>query len=592
LTLRNQETEENLQGIGVSPGIAIGRALVLEGRHVGVVRVDLETSQTAREVARFRSAVRTAWRQIRELRDRIRVEAGEAYARVFQAQILILKDRALLREVEALIRRDPVNAEWALRTVIGRYTEVFAQLADAAQRDRGSDIEDVEARVQAALSGRKGRHDLAGLNEDVIVVSASLAPSDAAGLNRDHVVGLAIDGGGPTSHTAVIASALGVPAVAGLRDASARVRSGDLLALDGSSGSVTRNPSEADLERWREAAARLAQRERDLAALRDQPAATLDGARIALLANIEFEDETLAARRHGAEGIGLYRSEFLYLGSAPALPDEQRHYAVYRGLAERARPHEVVIRTLDLGGEKEAASVPARRELSPALGLRGVRLGLRRPEMFRVQLRGILRAAAHGKVRILLPMVGGLEELRQARAAVAEAARELAREGIPWSEVPLGVMIEVPAAALIVDRLAREADFLSLGTNDLIQYTLAVDRGSEAVSYLYQPLHPAILHLVRRVADEASRRGLRLSVCGEMAGDPVAAVALIGLGVTELSMTPAAIPAVKQVIRGVTLREARAMMVEALRLDTAGEVEEMVRRRVLSLLPTEFACPI
>lgn len=577
-----------LRGLGVSPGIAIGRALVLEGPNVAIFRLDLSSDEAEREVLRFQRAVRRAWRQLRHLRDRVRSEAGEPFARVFEAQILILKDRALLQETTALIRRERVNGEWAFHTVVGRYTQVFAQLGDQALRDRGTDIEDVAARVQALLSGSKKRHDLSELMDDVIVVGAALSPSDAAGLNREHVIGLAIDGGGPTSHTAIIASALGIPAVAGLRDASTRVRSGDLLILDGSEGVVLHNPGEEETAAWRELQARKAQRELDLMILRDQPATTREGLRVRLMANVELPEEMLAARRFGAEGVGLYRSEFLYLREAPGLPGEEEHYRTYRELAERALPDEVVIRTLDLGGEKYFSTILEHRETNPVLGLRGIRLCLKHEDLFRTQLRGVFRAAAHGKVRMLFPMVTGIDELRRARAIVEDVRQELLAQHIPCDpDVPLGVMIEVPAAALIADRLAREVDFFSIGTNDLIQYALAIDRGNESVSYLYHPLHPAILHLVRRVVEAAAHRGLRVSVCGEMASNPVTAVVLIGLGITELSMNPAAIPSVKQVIRALSLADARALVEEALRLDSAESIEELAKRKVEALVPRE-----
>jgi len=582
------EGRVELQGVGASPGIAIGRALVLEGPNVAIFRLDLPRGEADREVTRLQRAVRMAWRQLRHLRDRVRSEAGEAYARVFEAQILILKDRSLHQETAALIRREDVNAEWAFHTVVGRYTQVFAQLGDQALRDRGTDIEDVEARVQAILTGSKRRHDLSELTEDVIVVSAALSPSDAAGLNREHVIGLAIDGGGPTSHTAIIASALGIPAVAGLRDASARVRTGDVLALDGTEGLLVLAPPDQEIAAWRERRTRLAQRELDLMMLRDQPAVTREGVRVRLQANIELPDEMLAARRFGAEGVGLYRSEFLYLREAPGLPGEEEHYRTYRELAEKALPHEVVIRTLDLGGEKYFSTILERRETNPVLGLRGIRLCLKREDLFRSQLRGVLRAAAHGKVRVMFPMVSGLDELRRARAVYDDVRRELLAERVPCDpEVPLGIMIEVPAAALIAERLAREVDFFSIGTNDLIQYALAIDRGNESVSYLYQPLHPAILELIRRVVEAAGRAGRRVSVCGEMAANPVSAMVLIGLGITELSMNPAAIPSVKQVIRALSASDARALVQESLGLDSAEAVEELARRRLAELVPKE-----
>jgi phosphoenolpyruvate-protein phosphotransferase (PTS system enzyme I) len=327
--------------------------------------------------------------------------------------------------------------------------------------------------------------------------------------------------------------------------------------------------------------------------LRDQPAVTREGVRVRLQANIELLEEMLAARRFGAEGVGLYRSEFLYLRSAPEFPDEEEHYRAYRDLAEKALPHEVVIRTLDLGGEKYVSTILERREPNPVLGLRGIRLCLRREDLFRTQIRGILRAAAHGKVRLMFPMVSGLEELRRARAIVDDVKDDLRRQRVPFEpDVPVGIMIEVPAAALTADRLSREVDFFSIGTNDLIQYTLAIDRGNESVSYLYQPLHPAILDLVRRVVEGAARSGVPVSVCGEMAASPIAAVVLAGIGVTELSMNPAAIPSVKQMIRAIRLGDARALVEEVLRLDSPGAIEALVRKRVAELAPAEPAAAL
>ncbi len=577
-----------LRGIGVSPGIVLGRALVLEGPHVAVFRLDVPPGEAEREVTRLRRAVRRAWGQLRKLRDRLKVEAGETYARVFEAQILILKDRVLLKEAVALIRRERVNAEWAFRTVVGRYTQVFAQLGDPGLKDRGTDIEDVEARVQALLTGSTRRHDLAELKEDVVVVSSSLTPSDAASLDREHVIGLAIDGGGPTSHTAIIASALGIPAVAGLRDASTRLRTGDLLVLDGSGGVILKDPPDGEIAVWRDRQASLMRQESDLSMLRDLPAVTREGARVRLLANIELPEEMRSARRYGAEGVGLYRSEFLFLREPPFLPDEERHYRVYRELAEQALPHEVVIRTLDVGGEKYPSVLGGRRESNPVLGLRAIRLCLRHEDVFRAQLRGIFRAAVHGRVRMMFPMVSGLEELRRARAIVDAVREELRRDRVAFEpDVPLGIMIEVPSAALIAERMAKEVDFFSIGTNDLIQYALAIDRGNEAVSYLYEPLHPAILLLLRQVAEAAGAAGRRVSVCGEMAARPVALVALLGLGINELSMNPASIPAAKNLIRALSIAEARAAVEEALRLDTAAEVEATLRRRVGVLSPAE-----
>jgi phosphotransferase system enzyme I (PtsI) len=584
---------EHLHGTGVSPGIAIGRALVLEGAKTTVFRLGRSASETEFEVLRFRRAICGAWRQIRGLRDRVRSEAGASYARVFEAQILILKDRALFAETVSLIRREQVNAEWAFHTVVGRFTEVFRQLGDADLKGRGTDIEDVETRVQTILGGTRRIHDLAQLGEEVILIAPTLSPSEVAGLSRTRVIGLAIDTGGPASHTAIIATALGIPTVAGLREASLHLRSGDLVALDGSSGAVACNPGESELEEWRARHAHQAQRDLDRAALRDLPASTRDGVRVTLMANIELLEATIAARRVGAEGIGLYRSEFLQLHESLGPPDEETHYRAYRELAESALPNEVVIRTLDISDDPIPGAHADRRETNPVLGLRAIRLSLRNLDIFRAQLRGIFRAAAHGKVRLLLPMVSALEELRQARQVMEQVAQELSREQIPFDpNIPVGVMMEVPGTVIMADRFATEVDFFSIGTNDLIQYALAIDRTNESVSFLYRPFHPAILRLIRRVVEVGDLQGIRVSVCGEMAADPLAAAVLLGLGVTELSMTPSAIPGVKEIIRSLSMRQARTIAEEALRLDTANEIETMVRHRVLSMLPAEYACPL
>ena len=580
---------EVFRGLGVSPGIAIAPALVLEGPRLPVPRIVLESEQLDDEVARFERALRSAARQLGRLRERVRREAGDPYARVFQAQLLILKDPALLEETVSLIRAETVNAAWAFRTVVSRYGQMLAQVAASTAQERGAtDIEDVELRVQTILSGGRRRYDLSSLTRDVVLVSRTLSPSEAARLSRTRVIGLAIDGAGPTSHTAIIACALGIPAVVGLQDASARLNNGDLIVLDGAGGTVVRSPSDREMARWRARRERRVRGEERRIELRDLPAITRDGLQVRLLANLELPEEMETARRNGAEGIGLYRSEFLYLREAPSLPDEELHYQTYRNLAEQAAPHEVIIRTLDLGGEEYHSQVLDRPEVNPVLGLRGIRLSLRRTDLFGRQVRGILRAARHGKLRIMFPMVSGLEELARARTMIEEVHADLERQGIPHApSVPTGIMIEIPAAALLAEHLAGQADFFSIGTNDLIQYTLAIDRGNASVSYLYQPLHPAILGMIRGVVAAGSRRGLRVGVCGEMASDPVAALILLGLGVTELSMSPAAIPGIKQVIRGVSAADCRTIADAALHCATVQEVEMLVRQRIRPLLPAE-----
>jgi phosphotransferase system enzyme I (PtsI) len=576
----------------VSPGIAIGSVLILENPSTSVFRVRVAEDRVDREITRLRRALARCKRQILMARERALQEAGEATARVFDAHLLILEDPSLICETSDIIRGERVNAEWAVREIVARYVRVIAGLGDPNLRQRWSDVEDVHARIQQALSGQK-RHDLSELEEDVVVVSRDLSPSDLVLLNRRHVRGLAIEEGGRTSHTAIIASALRVPAVVGVGGLAGAARTGDPIVLDGQSGTVRLHPSEGLLREYRDTADRARRREEELLAERDLPAITPDGVAVSLMANLELPDEAATAARFGAQGVGLYRSEFLFLHLAPDLPTEEDHRKTCRAIADRLAPHEVVVRTLDLGGEKYFHRMLEREEIHPGMGLRGLRFSLRRRDIFRVQLRGFLRAAAEGGLSLMFPMVSDLDELRQAKAFLEETRRRLREEG---AEVPdrvrLGAMIEVPAAAVVADLLAREVDFFSIGTNDLIQYSLAIDRGNPSVAHLYRPLHPAILRLVQGILDAARSAGIRVALCGEMASDPLCAALLVGMGLTELSLRPAAIPEVKHLIRSLQVSEARRLAREALALPDAGQVERLLLDRLGDRIPPGSTCPV
>ncbi len=581
-----------LRGIGVSPGIAMGGALILENPSTSIFRVPVAQEQIPREITRLRRALARCKRQILEARARALQEAGEGYARVFDAQLLILEDSSLIRETTEIIQKEQVNAEWAVRGIVNRYLRVIAGLGDPYLRERGGDVEDVHARLQRALAGRQ-QHDLSELREDVIVVSRLLSPSDLVLLNREHVMGLAIEQGGQTSHTAIIASALGVPAVVGVRGIASLVRSGDPMVLDGAAGPVQVHPTEQVLQEVREAARRAEEDEARLLQERDLPPVTLDGTGIRLLANLEIPEETDAALRFGAQGVGLYRSEFLFLHHAPDLPTEEDHRKAYRSIADRMAPRPVVIRTLDLGGEKYFHRMLGHEEANPVMGLRAIRFCLRRRDIFRTQLRGFLRAAAGGGLSLMFPMICDRDELIQAKEVLEEARRELRSEGVPVPErFPLGAMIETPAAAAIADILAREVDFFSIGTNDLIQYSLAIDRGNPSVAYLYRPLHPAMLRLIKGVIAAARSGGRQVSLCGEMAADPLCAALLVGMGIHELSMKPSAILAVKHLLRSLSLAEAKQMAREALTLSSSREVEDMMQRQIGDRLPHGYACVV
>jgi phosphotransferase system enzyme I (PtsI) len=561
------------KGITASPGIAVGRAVVLEATGPALFRVPIREGEIEREVNRFRAARAEARSQLESLRSRFEKEHRETAGSIFNAQILMLEDDALIAGTEEAIRRDGINAEWALHEVTRHLTASFADLED---RERWVDnIEDVHDRIQKALLGLSDHHNISEITEDVVVISPRLSPSETALLKTQRVIAFATDKGGRTSHTAIIAKALAIPAVVGLHDISRHVCSGDVIVVDGSKGEIVVNPGVTERAAYEKLRADFLQGEEErLRSSREASSVTLDGCEVTLQANIELPDQLDVAFRCGARGIGLYRSEFLFLNRSPALPTEEEHYQVYRTLAERSAPYPATIRTLDLGGEKYFHEILDREENNPVLGVRAIRFCLMRRDIFKTQLRGILRATRHGKIRLMFPLISGVEELRMAREVLEEAKEELAREGLAFDpSVPVGIMIEVPSAAAIADLLAREADFFSIGTNDLIQYTLAIDRSNESVSYLYRPFHPAILRSIRFVIESGAARGIPVSMCGEMAAEPVAVPILMGLGLREYSMDAVSIPIVKAAVRSLTLSEAREMAAEIMSFPTASEVE-------------------
>jgi len=562
-----------LKGICASPGIAVGRALVIETEGPAVFLVPIQGKDLDKEVERFRAATLEARGQLEALRDRFEKEHRETAGKIFEAQILMIQDQTLLRATEDRIRNEKINAEWALRQETSRLTASFADLED---RERWIDnIEDVHDRLQKVLLGRSDHHNLSEVNEDVVVISSRLSPSETALLKTSRVIAFATDKGGQTSHTAIIAKALAIPAVVGLHDLSRRVQTGDVVVVDGSKGEVIVNPGAAERNAFDGLRCDYLKGEEERLRLsREAPAITLDGVEIALSANIELPDQLEVAIRHGAKGVGLYRSEFLFLNRSPALPSEEEHFQVYRALAEGSAPNIATIRTLDLGGEKYFHSVLDKDENNPVLGMRAIRFCLMRRDIFKTQLRGILRASRYGRIRVMFPLISGVEELRLAREVLDEAREELAREGIAFDpSIPVGIMIEVPSAAAVADLLAREADFFSIGTNDLIQYTLAIDRSNESVSYLYRPLHPAILRTIRFTLEAAAAAGIPVSMCGEMAADPIAVPILLGLGLREFSMDAVSIPIVKAAVRCLRLSDAASMVKEIMTLSTAREIE-------------------
>jgi phosphotransferase system enzyme I (PtsI) len=569
-----------LNGLPASTGIAIGRALILDRGNLQIFRAELEGDAVDGEVARLEAAVEETRAQLNEIRGDLSDRSGEEYAFIFDAHLLLLEDRHLVPEAIATVKREKVNAEWALDHAARRIEKVFAGIDDPYLKERAHDIADVHERVQRNLAG-SDHHDLSDLTEDVILVAHSIPPSEVAGLQHEHVVGFVTEVGGATGHTAIVARSLEIPAIVGLEHALREIQPGALIVVDGESGEVTLSPSESALKKLAARRESILERERELVSNRALPAVTEDGLRVPLRANIELLGELPSAIDHGAEGIGLYRSEFLFLAKSPNMPTEDEHYETYRQLIEELKPHPVTIRTLDLGGEKYFHDVLGPGEANPVLGLRAIRLCLARPEIMEPQLRGIFRAAVHGEARLMFPLVSSMEEIGAIHDLLRKLRAELKAEGVRHDpDLPVGIMIEVPSAAEIADLMAPTVDFFAIGTNDLIQYTLAVDRSNEHVSHLFNPLHPAVLRLLDRTSKAARDAGIGLSLCGQMAADPLFAPLLIGLGIEELSMDPHSLPVVKEAIRAVSAADCRELARRAMTLASAEEIEQLLERRI------------
>lgn len=566
----------NIEGTGVSPGVAAGRAIVAR-QQARDIRYTIAQSAVDRERQRLKQARAAAREELGEIRDRVSQAAGPGHASLFEAQILMIDDPLFAGRAEELIRAERLNAEWAVRRASDELTRLFEASDDELLRERKGDLADVVGRVERCL--RPGGTELlqlvSELEPPLVIVADELPPSVAAQVDWKRVSGLAMDTGSPTHHTIILVRSLGVPAVAGLHAATQWIAPGAEIALDGTTGDVAIDPHPELLESWRAREQERAEAARALAPLRDRPAATLDGERVVLEANVELIEELARVRESGAEGIGLYRSEFLLETQPAGAVDEDAQYAVYRTLVEAMAPAPVTIRTFDAGedGLRRFGGRPGRRR--SRLGLRGIRLTLSEPELFATQLRALLRASVHGQLRILLPFVSSVEEIDSARAALASAAEAV---GVDPASVPLGAMIEVPSAALTADLLAGAADFLSVGTNDLIQYTLAVDRTDDRVTALYAPHHPAILRLLAAVARAARRQHCPVSVCGEMAADPATLGLLVGMGYRTFSMRPAAVPLAKDALGRISAASARQAARASLRARDLHGVKDVIRR--------------
>ncbi len=563
-------------GLGVSAGIAFGRAYLIGRDTLKAPRHHIEADDIDTEVARLYKAIAASDKQLARIKDKLKSENESDY-HIISAHQMMLHDEHFVGAAVEYIRDDKLNAEWGLRKAVDDISAVFDNIEDAYLRERKSDVEFVFERVLRNLLGRI-TGPLAPPS-DAVVVAYDLSPADTAQLHKAAVAGLITDAGGKTSHTAIIARAHEIPSVVALENITELVESGDLLLIDGATGVVIVNPSPATVAEYRDEQRRQLAAGMHLQAMRDVPPRLRDNVDLALLANIDGPDELDDALDYGAQGVGLFRTEYLFM--AGNLPDEERHYRTAVAVLEKLRGKTATIRTFDLGADKLAKFIEQAHldEANPALGLRSIRLCLSNlgKDLFRAQLRGLLRASSHGPLKLMFPMISGVAELRAVRAFVDEVKAELRGEGVPFDEgLKLGIMIEMPSAALVADVLARECDFFSIGTNDLIQYALAVDRVNEYVSYLYEPLHPSVIRLIGMVVAGARAANIPISVCGEMAGEPMIASVLVGLGIRELSMSAVSIPEVKDAIRRMTVAETEGLVGRILPLATAVEVRAIV----------------
>ncbi|HHZ16895.1 MAG TPA: phosphoenolpyruvate--protein phosphotransferase [Peptococcaceae bacterium] len=572
-----------MKGVAASPGIVIGQAHVLKEYPIHIDQQPIAAEQVEAELQKFEEALVKAKSQLEIIRDKAKKEMGADKAEIFGAHLMMLEDEVFLGEIREKIKSESLRAEYALTLVVAAYTEMFQNMEDEYLKERAADIQDVSDRLVKNLLNIP-MQSLADLAEEVVIIARDLTPSDTAQMNKECVMAFATEMGGRTSHTAIMARSLEIPAVVGCVGLLAEVQNGDLVIVDGNKGLVFLNPDQDTLEQYRKAQEEYARYIQELKELKDLPAETNDQARrVELVANIGTPKDCAGALANGAEGIGLYRTEFLYMDRA-ALPGEDEQFVAYKAVAEEMKGRPVIIRTLDIGGDKKLPYLDMPEEMNPFLGWRAIRMCLDREEILRTQLRAIMRASAYGTLRIMYPMVSNADEIRKANAILAEVKADLDREGIPYDRnLQVGIMVEIPAAAVIADLLIKEVDFFSIGTNDLIQYTIAVDRMNEHISYLYEPLHPAVLRLVKNVIDASHRAGKWTGMCGEMAGDVAAAPILLGLGLDEFSMSAVSIPRVKKVIRGLTWAEAQEIAQKALAAESAEEIRRLLKTEEESL---------
>lgn len=580
-----------IKGKGVSPGIAIGKAIVFSHLYMPVMKVTIGNALIENEVKRFEEAIGKTRDQLLDLKRKLENKMGKTYSFLLEAQIAILEDPLFYNKALEKIKSEFINAEWAIQEVYDELLKIFQEIPDEAYRERFSDIEDTVNRVQYNLIGLK-KSNLSLTDEKFIIVAYELTPSDLAEFHKENLMGFILEKGGRTSHTVILSKSLSIPAVINAADITKKIYTNELLIIDGYEGSIIINPSKLQLQEYLNKRSYYIERSTILSKLRELPAITVDNCRVNLLANIEFAEELDTVKESGADGIGLFRSEYIYLSHTNSLPTDEEHYNIYKKLAEGSSGKFVTIRTLDLGPDKFRNIINHNTEGNPFLGMRAIRLCLNYKDIFYAQLRAILRASAYGTVKILLPMISTVEEVIQVKNILKDIKADLSKEKIPFDDsMQIGCMIEVPAAALAVDLLSPEVDFFGVGTNDLIQYLLAIDRDNEKINYLYEPLHPIILRLLNEIINNASSNNKPIYICGEIASDPLYIMILLGLGYRTLSMTPTSIPVVKHLIRSISMKEAKELAIAALKRKTTAEVEELVLERMHLLFPQGFLSP-
>lgn len=564
-----------ISGIPASPGIVFGKALVLKEEKIVLDMQKIKDSQVDEEIARFYEGRSAAVEQLNSIKDRAYASLGEEKAAIFEGHLMILEDEELEEEILDYLRSNKVNAAVAANVIIDQQVAMLSEIDDEYLKERAGDIRDIGNRL---IKNILGMHivDLGEINEEAILVAYDLTPSETAQLNLDKVLGFVTDIGGRTSHTSIMARSLELPAIVGTNNVTELVNTGDFLILDALNNAVYVNPSQDEIQRLKTLQAKLAEEKAELAKLKDLPALTLDGHRVDVVANIGTIRDIEGAERNGAEGVGLYRTEFLFM-DRDQLPTEEEQFIAYKEVVEAMNGNLVILRTMDIGGDKELPYLNLPKEMNPFLGWRAIRIALDRREILNAQLRAVLRASAYGRLAVMFPMIISVEEIRELKSVIEELKVELRNEGKDFDEnIQIGVMVETPSAAVNAKFLAKEVDFFSIGTNDLTQYTLAVDRGNELISHLYNPMSPSVLSLIKQVIDASHAEGKWTGMCGELAGDERATVLLLGMGLDEFSMSAISVPRIKKLIRNVNYQDAKLLAEKALQQPTAAEIERLV----------------